>query len=496
MTSSYVKCSTPFTSGPDLHMGHLRHFVIGDSYARWLRSQNEDVLFAIGFDCFGLPSELGAESYDMDPEDFVKWCAESMTEQLKKMNISLDYERSFLTSDPDIYHWSQYLFLLLLENDLIYRAKAEVDYCETCETTLAAMQVEDGNCWRCHNATVKKELDSWFLKVDMYAEEGNDYVTSLGTNTQSMMSSPAEGWDRKAWQSQRMAYETLGDFPISRQRDWGTPIPIVWCEKDGAVPVTFDELPVKLEESLERNCPKCGQVGVLEEDTLDSHFDAIWKWIPAAVPPQYRKDEMFCHEDLQKWLPVSKLIAGADVGGFIYNQRFLTKALRDMGPFEWLSQGEPFKSILLHEMILAEDGQKMSKHLGNTVDPMELIDEYGSDVVRVAILNAASPDKAIQWNKQPLRFAKRFLNQIKLYWEEHQGLTGEGSKELLRIRDQEVERIEWAYDRLQFNYVIKDCERLLKACRKHKGDPAVREVMETILTYMAPIAPELTEVLL
>ena len=181
------------------------------------------------------------------------------------------------------------------------------------------------------------------------------------------------------------------DFSISRQRSWGTPIPIVYCEACGAVPVPAEQLPVLLpldlkptgsgnplaerEDFVQTTCPRCGGPARRETDTLDCHFDALWLWIPACVPPDERErplEEIFALEDLRHWLPSERLVAGSDSGNFVFDQRIVTKALRDIGPLAFLADGEPFAGCLFHEMVI-RDGRKMSKHLGNVVDPDELL---------------------------------------------------------------------------------------------------------------------------
>ena len=154
-----------------------------------------------------------------------------------------------------------------------------------------------------------------------------------------------------------------------------------------------------------------------ETDTLDCHFDALWLWVPAAVPPEARAEQMFTHPDLRRWLPSERLVAGNDSGGFVFDQRVVTKALRDIGPFSFLEDGEPFAGCLFHEMVIA-DGRKMSKHLGNVVDPDELVAEHGADTVRLAVLYAAGPAKALNWTDGALRFASRFLHGLWNYTQE------------------------------------------------------------------------------
>src|ERR1700684_933171 len=132
----YIKPSAPFTSG-NVHIGHVRSYAIGDAYARFQRARGEPVLFAFGFDAFGLPAELGAIANGESPAEWVARCAEHMTGQLQRLGFSFDWERTFLSSDAIMYRWSQWLFLTLLDAGLIYRGSGNVDWCDTCQTTLA-----------------------------------------------------------------------------------------------------------------------------------------------------------------------------------------------------------------------------------------------------------------------------------------------------------------------------------------------------------------------
>jgi leucyl-tRNA synthetase len=222
------------------------------------------------------------------------------------------------------------------------------------------------------------------------------------------------------------------DFAISRQRSWGTPIPIVYCETCGTVPVAREQLPVllpldirptgagnplaELEEFVHTTCPRCGGPARRETDTLDCHFDALWLWIPACVPVEAREDsleQILSLADLRHWLPSERLVAGSDSGNFVFDQRIVTKALRDIGPLAFLADGEPFAGCLFHEMVVS-DGRKMSKHLGNVVDPDELVGRYGADTVRLAVLYAARPQKSLNWSDSAVLHCHRFLTQV---WE-------------------------------------------------------------------------------
>jgi leucyl-tRNA synthetase len=185
-----------------------------------------------------------------------------------------------------------------------------------------------------------------------------------------------------------------------------------------------------MDSFVQTTCPTCGGPAKRETDTLDCHFDALWLWIPACVPAESREDslvEILALADLRHWLPSERLVAGSDSGNFVFDQRIVTKALRDIGPLEFLADGEPFEGCLFHEMVVS-DGRKMSKHLGNVVDPDELVARYGADTVRLAVLYAARPQKSLNWSDSAVLHCNRFLKQV---WETtHRALALAGAQEL------------------------------------------------------------------
>jgi leucyl-tRNA synthetase len=567
----YIKPSAPFTSG-NIHIGHVRSYSIGDAYARFSRARGDAVLFAFGFDAFGLPAELGAIAGGESPSDWVSRCASHMQGQLERLGFSFDWSRSFLSSDALMYRWSQWLFLTLLQAGLIYQGTGTVDWCETCQTTLATIQVENGLCWRCHNPVQLIQRTQWYLRISAFVPENDlrlreladsgiwdenslasqrfvlgrldgveldlatpdgaaltvftPHIDALGQarfvaispkhpDAERWIADPAVleqleelrsvGLERDARNAEEIplidtgrtlpspvtgeplpvlispvvdgrfgATAVLGipahdrtdaliaarlslqvddadesedppvaglrpavryranDFSISRQRSWGTPIPIVYCDTCGAVPVPAEQLPVLLPLDLkptgtgnplaeradfvETVCPRCDGPARRETDTLDCHFDALWLWIPACVPPEERErplEEIFALEDLRQWLPSERLVAGSDSGNFVFDQRIVTKALREIGPLSFLADGEPFAGCLFHEMVI-RDGRKMSKHLGNVVDPDELLAKYGADTVRLATLYAARPQRSLNWSDSAVLRCHRFLAQV---WE-------------------------------------------------------------------------------
>ncbi len=572
----YVKPSSPFTSG-NLHMGHVRDYSIGDAYARFRRARGDAVLLGFGFDAFGLPAELAAIERQEPPAEWVAQCGERMLGQMKRLGFSFDYDRVFYSSDEGQYRWSQWLFLKLLENDLIYREDATVDWCDTCQTTLASIQVEDGRCWRCHNEVRLIRRPTWFLRITPYLDE-NDRNTEklenwdeLALSTQRyilgrsdgveldlegdggpltvfsphrgavglasfVLLSPRHpeidawvtdaavqeeldqmrsgGWDRSARDARSVPVFDTGaavvgpggdDLPVlvsplvdarfgptaafgipavdDADRDIAgriarVPAPAEPAEDGGRVtarpPARPPRWPAPARPSAtgpttSRSRASAPGARRSRSSTARSAVPCrcprpICRWCcratssrpakgtrwpsgrtsstssappaaarpsarptpstatstrsgsgcPAAVPPADRAEQMFEHPDLQEWLPSERLVAGGDSGGFVFDQRIVTKALRDIGPFAFMADGEPFAGCLFHEMVIA-DGRKMSKHLGNVVNPDELVEQYGADTVRLAILYAAGPAKTLNWSDGSLRFANRFLRGLWTY---------------------------------------------------------------------------------
>jgi leucyl-tRNA synthetase len=277
----------------------------------------------------------------------------------------------------------------------------------------------------------------------------------------------------------------------------------------------------ELPSVVETTCPRCGEPARRETDTLDCHFDALWLWVPSAVPPAERAERMFTHPDLQRWLPSERLVAGADSGGFVFDQRVVTKALRDIGPFAFMEAGEPFSGCLFHEMVIA-DGRKMSKHLGNVVDPDELVARYGADTVRLAVLYAAGPAKTLNWNDGALRFASRFLHNVWVYAQERFAGLEEATEdpeaaadtEFMRERlskwcDNGVARITADLEELQMHKAVRNVTRLFERIQdfekrvvKRRGAlsraDAEAQVSALVLLVrtLAPFAPHAAEALL
>jgi leucyl-tRNA synthetase len=282
-------------------------------------------------------------------------------------------------------------------------------------------------------------------------------------------------------------------------------------------------------EFFQTSCPSCGGPARRETDTLDCHFDALWLWVPACVPPEMRDgslEEILALADLRHWLPSERLVAGSDSGNFVFDQRIVTKALRDIGPLSFISDGEPFAGCLFHEMVIS-DGRKMSKHLGNVVDPDELVASYGADTVRLAVLYAAKPQRSLNWSDSAVLRCNRFLNQV---WEytngkiadresipEQDGSLAQAAEtvrddtEHLRVRlskwcETGVEKVTDDMEALEMHTAVRNVMRLFdrikdfeKRVKAKQGElsaanlGAAIDALTVLVQMLAPFTPHLAE---
>ena len=168
----YALTMLPYPSG-DLHIGHWYAMTPSDARARFMRMRGYNVLFPMGFDAFGLPAENAAIKHNIHPKVWTYRNIERMRQQLKSMGAMFDWRREAISSDPEYYRWTQWFFIQLFKHDLAYRKMSPVDWCPTCNTTLAREQVwgEDRHCERCGTPVIKKDLEQWFFRTTRYAEE-------------------------------------------------------------------------------------------------------------------------------------------------------------------------------------------------------------------------------------------------------------------------------------------------------------------------------------
>ncbi len=330
--------------------------------------------------------------------------------------------------------------------------------------------------------------------------------------------------------------QRLRDPAISRERAWGAPIPLVHCAACGIVPVPAEELPVRLPDDLqfggeganplagrpdfyECACPRCGAAARRETETIDCHVDEMWMWMPICVPPENRSSAMFSDREYARWLPAERLVCGVDAAGTVFDQRILAKMLEDLGELGELPGREPFANALVHE-LLRDEGRKLSTHLRNGADPGELLDAFGSDAVRLAVLHAAAPEGVSNWNEQSLRHCQRFLARLHAYAEvrlrewapEIGGEASIDTSEKLRRRlahwcSVAREKVTADFERLAMQRAVHNAMRLLArvedfelrslerdgAGLQDADREAIVAALLLLVQMLAPLAPHIAE---
>ncbi len=320
----------------------------------------------------------------------------------------------------------------------------------------------------------------------------------------------------------RQVHWRLRDWGVSRQRYWGAPIPMIYCESCGTVPVPFHELPVvlpekvafdgvgsplkKMSEFYKTTCPKCGQAAERETDTFDTFMESSWYYARFACPNQSEK--MF-DKRTNYWTPVDQYIGGIEhaILHLLYS-RFFHKAMRDLG---LVQSDEPFTRLLTQGMVL-KDGAKMSKSLGNTVDPQSLVEQYGADTVRLFLMFASPPEQSLEWSDAGVEGAFRFLKRLWQIVVQHVGqsqteLNSSGSpitaiqKEFRRFCHEIIRKVTDDIGRRHiFNTAIAAMMELLNTiqayhCETKRDHMLVKEALEALLLMLSPITPHITHAL-
>lgn len=317
----------------------------------------------------------------------------------------------------------------------------------------------------------------------------------------------------------------LRDWGVSRQRYWGTPIPMIFCEQCGTVPVPDHDLPVVLPENVsftgsgsplaqchefvDVSCPKCGQDATRETDTFDTFVESSWYYARFACKGQ---ENAMLDDRAKYWTPVDQYIGGIEhaVMHLLY-ARFFHKLMRDEG---LVNSDEPFKALLTQGMVL-KDGQKMSKSVGNVVDPNHLINTYGADTARLFVMFAAPPEQSLEWSDTAVEGAHRFLKRIWTFTHQHLNLfveindsisSGNGQvnwqqaesrlKKSRHAVHQILAQATHDYERNQFNTVVSGCMKMFNEISSYELKTEedkyfVHSSMSILLRLLAPITPHI-----
>ena len=677
----YTLVEFPYPSGQGLHVGHPRPYTALDIVSRKRRMQGYNVLYPIGWDAFGLPTENYAIKNHVHPAEVTKQNIARFKKQIQSLGISFDWSREINTTDPEYYKWTQWIFLQLLKHGLAYKKEMAVNWCTSCKCVLANEEVVNGVCERCGSEVVRKVKSQWMLKITEYAQrliddlEQVDYpervkaqqINWIGRSTGAevdfnttagdkltiyttrpdtlygatyMVVSPEhpylEKWADKlnnmdeirAYQAEAArksdfertevvkektgvrldgvsainpltgreipifisdyvlvsygtgaimavpAHDTrdwefakkfnlpiievvkggdvekeaftdcetgimvnsgildgltveeakkriiehltekgighekvnfkLRDWVFSRQRYWGEPIPVVYCEKCGWVPLPEDQLPLTLPdvESYEptdngesplahmtdwvnTTCPHCGGPARRETDTMPQWAGSSWYFLRYMDP--HNDKAPVSKEALEYWNRVDWYNGGMEHTTLhLLYSRFWHKFLYDIGV---VPTAEPYAKRTSHGMILGDNGEKMSKSRGNVVNPDDIVNEYGADTMRLYEMFIGDFEKAAPWNINSLRGCRRFLDR---YWNLQEVLVEGGLRpEMETVFHKTIKKVTEDIESLKFNTAIAALMALLNDVAD-KGS-ITKEELKIFTLLLNPFAPHITE---
>ncbi len=667
----------PYPSGAGLHVGHPRSFTAMDIISRKRRMQGYNVLFPIGFDAFGLPTERYAIKNHIHPAVATKQNVDNFTKQLKSIGYSFDWDRVINTTDPEYYKWTQWMFIQFVKAGLAYKGEETIWWCPECKIGISNEELENGHCERCGSEVVKKKKSAWILKMQSYSDkllEGlkdvdfpesvkkmqsewigksvgaeidfalsntderlkifttrpdtifgatymviapehpiieklssqiknmdeikkyqiasaqksdmdrsmakdktgvkidgisainpfsktempifvSDYVL-MGYGTGAIMAVPAHDerdYDfakkfnlpiievLKGGNIEKEAYtedgehinsdflngmnkqdainsiikkvEEMGigkasvkyrmkDWVFTRQRYWGEPIPMVYCEKCGWVPLDEKDLPLtlpdvddymptdeglsplaKATEWIHTTCPHCGGPATRETDTMPTWAGSSWYYLRYMDP---HNDKAFASKEaLNYWGQVDWYEGGAEhVTRHLLYSRFWHKALYDIG---LLPHDEPYAKRSLHGMILAENGEKMSKSKGNVINPDDIVAKYGADTLRMYEMFIGPFDQAAMWSTNSLIGISRFLSRV-YDLSEKVGNAKMTEKDTIAMH-QAIKDVSERIEEMKFNTAVS----ALMIFSNHMGtlETIPSEMFETFIKLLSPFAPHL-----
>lgn len=678
----YALVEFPYPSGQGLHIGHPRPYTAMDIVSRKRRLEGYNVLFPMGWDAFGLPTENYAIKNKIHPALVTEKNVQHFKDQLKMLGLSFDWDREINTTDPNYYKWTQWIFLQMFKKGLAYKKEMAVNWCTSCKVVLANEEVVGGCCERCGGEVVRKVKSQWMLKITEYAQrllddlsEVNyldkikltqknwigrssgaevDFTSTLGDKLTVYTTRPdtlfgatymviapehplIEKWsdklenmdDIKAYQEMAarksdfdrtemnkdktgvelkgvkainpvnsreipifisdyvlMTYGTgaimavpahdtrdyefakvfnlpiievvkggdvekeaftdcatgimtnsgfldglsveeakvkikewltengkghekvnykLRDWVFSRQRYWGEPIPIVYCEKCGYVGLPESELPLTLpdvesymptdngesplstlDSFINTTCPHCGGPAKRETDTMPQWAGSSWYFLRYCDP--HNKDAVASKEALDYWMPVDWYNGGMEHTTLhLLYSRFWHKFLYDIGV---VSQKEPYMKRTSHGMILGEDGQKMSKSRGNVINPDEVVKEYGADTLRLYEMFIGDFEKTAPWSPSSIKGCKRFLDRV---WSlQDYVIDGDEYREAFTPSFQKtIKKVSEDIESLKFNTAIAAMMALVNDI--YADGKINKAEYRTLLILLNPFAPHMTE---
>ncbi|MDO8509040.1 MAG: leucine--tRNA ligase [Nanoarchaeota archaeon] len=353
-----------------------------------------------------------------------------------------------------------------------------------------------------YNLPIKQVIKSKENSILKAYEGSGQLINSEGFN--ELFSEEAKTHITKALEYKQLGKAVvqykLRDWLVSRQRYWGTPIPMIYCKECGIVPVEEKSLPVKLPDKvkfgkgnplttnssfLKVKCPKCNSPARRETDTMDTFFDSSWYYLRFTDNKNNKKP--FEKEKVSYWMSVDQYIGGAEHANMhLIYARFFTKALRDLG---FLSINEPFMKLFNQGMIHGEDGHVMSKSRGNVIDPLEITKKYGADTLRFFLVSSASPDKDSLWSKEGIEGSLRFVK--KLYTILSEIKIGSSSVKLEHWINKTIKNVTSEIEGMKYNTALINVRRLLEKIEEEKE--IKKSDLLSIIKIISPVTPHIAE---
>lgn len=524
----YCLVMFPYPSGDGLHIGHAYNYALVDSYCRWQRYKGADVFQPFGYDAFGLPAENYARKHNRDPREVTYENINKFRQQMLKM--STNFEEKLVTSDASYIKWTQWLFTLMKDNDLAYKAMGIVNYCPSCVTVLANEQVKNEKCERCGSIIEKKELEQWYFRLSKYAErllKNLDWVDyPEGTiKAQREWIGKSEGYeiDFNKFKVFTTKPKTLGDVKfIVTHSENGIE------EKIGQIinPLNLDIIPIYTANYVIKGYGTGYVMGVPNDDKRDRDF-AIRHNIafdeekislssidyPFITKKVNYKLHDWCISRQRKWgcpIPIEgeqdtldtfvdssfyflryltnsedELIPLKDykqvdlyVGGnehacmhLIY-ARFINMVLFDLG---YVPNEEPFKRVI-HQGMITNNGEKMSKSRGNVINP----DSYDSDELRMYLMFIGHYFDGGSWDDSKISGIRRFISRFKTWLSTSTDVGETVELESFRIK------IDGYVENFKFNKVISSFMEFYNANKNKKIHHNTANELKKILICFAP----------
>jgi len=359
-----------------------------------------------------------------------------------------------------------------------------------------------------HKLPMRVVINPFHQKCALCAEDMNEAYEGDGNQINSgqfdgMPNQQAKAaiaqWMEKTGIGKIQTHWRLRDWLISRQRYWGTPIPVIYCDKCGVVAVPYEDLPVKLPEDapftgeggsplakvkefVNCRCPKCESASRRETDTMATFFDSSWYFLRFCSPKF--PEAAFEVKEAKYWMPVDQYIGGIEhaILHLLYS-RFFTKFFKDLG---MVGFDEPFQKLLTQGMVL-KDGEVMSKSKGNIVDPDTMIKKYGADTLRLFILFAAPPETELEWDDRAMEGAFKFLNRV---WRIQDNLKDKADENLIRSLQKAIKKVTDDIEGFKFNTAIATLMELVNNIYQSGAD---KDVFSKLVIMLSPIAPHFCE---